>query len=165
MYSDAWFHRVKSAQRDLIKLVGGIERAAKISSISKSQIGRFNNPTDAELMSVSVVYSLEAECGVPVVTNAMAELSGRRLSDPDADREADVCVQRAKANLVSKLGELLSRSAEAGADGFVSVAEARQLMGLSSDIDQINACFRQALAVVAARGGEHVGLKVVKGDK
>ncbi|MBD9390153.1 hypothetical protein IB237_23410 [Agrobacterium sp. AGB01] len=164
MSSDAWFHRVKSAQRDLIKLVGGIERAAQISSMSKSQIGRFNNTADTELMSVSVVYALEADCGVPVVTNAMAELSGRRLSDPDADREADICVQRAKADLVKKLGELLSRSADAAADGFISVAEARQLMGLSSDIDQINSRFRQSLAIVASRGGEHVGLKLVKGE-
>ena len=30
MTTDAWFHRMKSAQRDLIKLAGGIERAAEI---------------------------------------------------------------------------------------------------------------------------------------
>ncbi len=43
-----------------------------------------NNATDPELMPLHAVYALECECGVPVVTSAMAELNGRRLTDPDA---------------------------------------------------------------------------------
>lgn len=165
MFQDAWFHRIKSAQRDLIKLVGGIERAAEISSISKSHIGRMNNAADPELMPLSAVHALEDDCGVPVVTSAMAELSGRRLSDPDLDRQADICVQQAKAALIAKVGELMSSSAAASSDGFFSVAESRQMDRISSEIEHATAKFRQALAVVAARGGEMVGLRVIKGGE
>lgn len=99
MTTDAWFHRMKSAQRDLIKLAGGIERAAEITSFAKSSVGRWNNAGDAELMPPQAVYALEAECGVPVFTAAMAALHGRRLSDPDehARKAGDVLQRYAEA--------------------------------------------------------------------
>src|SRR6185312_16646205 len=67
--SDAWFYRLKAAQRDLIKMVGGIERAAEITSISKSHVGRWNNATDPDLMPINAALLLEAECGVPLITS------------------------------------------------------------------------------------------------
>lgn len=113
MISNAWFHRIKAAQRDLIRLVGGIERAAEISSISKSHIGRMNNATDPELMPLHAVYALESECGVPVVTSAMAELNGRRLADPENERAAEQCVVVTYSEMVRKAGDLISGGAVA----------------------------------------------------
>lgn len=161
MSSDAWFHRVKAAQRDLIKLAGGIDRAAEISSVSPSHIGRMNNPRDTDLMPLSVVYALESECGVPVITQAMAELSGRRLSDPDAEHKANVNVLTSYSELMQKAAALMAAGATAMADGIVTPAEAHSMDREASSIERGLSQFRQALAVIKATGGAKAGLKVV----
>ncbi|MBB3315136.1 hypothetical protein FHT77_000978 [Rhizobium sp. BK181] len=161
MSTDAWFHRVKAAQRDLIKLVGGIDRASEISSVSASHIGRMNNPRDTDLMTISVVYALENECGVPVVTQAMAELSGRRLSDPDAEQKANVNVLTSYSELMQKAASLMAASATAMADGIVTPAEAHSMDREASAIERGLSQFRQSLAVIKATGGAKTELKVV----
>lgn len=161
MSSDAWFHRVKAAQRDLIKLVGGIQRAAEISSVSDSHIGRMNNARDTDLMPLSVVYALETECGVPVVTQAMAELSGRRLTDPDAEHKANIDVLTSYSNVMQQYATLMSTAAAALADGFVSNTEARAMDREAASIERALPPFRQSLAVVIAGGGQKAGLRVV----
>ncbi|MDM9619098.1 hypothetical protein [Rhizobium sp. S96] len=161
MSSEAWFHRVKAAQRDLIKIVGGIDRAAEISSVSASHIGRMNNARDTDLMPLSVVYALESECGLPVVTQAMAELSGRRLSDPDAEHKANVDVLTSYSELMQKAASLMAAGATAMADGVVTPAEAHSMDREAASIERGISRFRQALAVVKATGGVKAGLKVV----
>lgn len=106
MQASAWFHRIKAAQRDLIRLAGGIDRASEISSVSPSHIGRMNNPRDTDLMPISVVYALESECGLPLVTSAMAELSGRRLTDPEGDRALEQSAILAYADMMQQAGDL-----------------------------------------------------------
>lgn len=164
MISNAWFHRIKAAQRDLIRLVGGIERASEISSISKSHIGRMNNATDPELMPLHAVYALESECGVPVVTSAMAELSGRRLTDPEADRAVEQCVVAAYSALVQKAGDVISGGAVAISDLHVTPAEATKMDRDAAELEVGIAAFRKALAEVKARGGQKVGLSIVGGQ-
>lgn len=161
MSSDAWFHRVKAAQRDLIRLVGGIERAAEISSVSPSHIGRMNNARDTDLMPLSVVYALESDCRVPVVTQAMAELNGRRLSDPDAERKADISVIATYSELMHKAAELMASGAAALADSVVTPAEAMKMDRDASALERGLSDFRQALAIVKARGGEKTNLHIV----
>jgi hypothetical protein len=161
MSSDAWFHRVKAAQRDLIKLVGGIARAAEISSISESHIGRMNNARDTDLMPLSVVYALETDCGVPVVTQAMAELSGRRLSDPDAEHKANVNVLTSYSELMHKAAALMATGATAMADGIVTPSEAHSMDRDAASFERGISQFRQALAVIKATGSARAGLQVV----
>ncbi|MBD9445780.1 MULTISPECIES: phage regulatory CII family protein [unclassified Rhizobium] len=161
MSSDAWFHRVKAAQRDLIKLAGGIDRAAEISSVSPSHIGRMNNPRDTDLMPLSVVFALESECGVPVVTQAMAELSGRRLSDPDAEHKANVNVLTSYSDVMQKAAALMAAGASAMADGIVTPTEAHSMDREAANIERGLSSFRQALAVIKANGATKAGLRVV----
>ncbi|MBY2911383.1 hypothetical protein [Rhizobium leguminosarum] len=161
MSSDAWFHRIKSAQRDLIKLVGGIERAAEISSVSPSHIGRMNNARDVDMMPLSVVYALESECGVPVVTQAMAELSGRRLSDPDAELKAHIGVIASYSGVLQKAAALMATGAAAIADANVTFTEAHAMDRDAAELERGISGFRQALAVVKASGGGRAELKVV----
>lgn len=163
MISNAWFHRIKAAQRDLIRLVGGIERAADISSISKSHIGRMNNATDPELMPLHAVYALESECGVPVVTSAMAELNGRRLAEPESARAAEQCVVVAYSDMVRKAGDLISGGAVAISDMMVTPAEATKMDRDAAELEAGLAALRKALAGVKANGGHKVGLSVVGG--
>lgn len=159
--SDAWFHRVKAAQRDLIKLNGGIERAAELTSISKSQIGRMNNPADGELMTLAAVVILEADCGQPVVTAVMAEANGRRLTDPEAERAAEVSVLSAHADVMRQSGELAHSMAVAISDGRVTPAEAQTIDRVAAKVAEANAELRAALAGIKAQGGAAAGLRVV----
>ncbi|HZG29928.1 MAG TPA: hypothetical protein VE079_15850 [Ensifer sp.] len=161
MITNAWFHRIKAAQRDLIRLCGGIERAAEISSISKSHVGRMNNATDPELMPLHAVYALECECGVPVVTSAMAELNGRRLTDPDAKDGSGRDIFLAYSDMVGKAGDLISGGAVAISDMHVTPAEATKMDRDAAELEARLAAFRAALAVVKAKGGQKIGLSVV----
>jgi len=163
--SEAWFHRVKAAQRDLIKLAGGIERAADITSISKSHIGRMNNPADGELMPVSVIVALEADTGHPLVTAVMAETNGRRLTDPEADRAADVSVLSAHAELMRQMAELANGMAVAIADGRVTPSEAQTVDRVCSSLQMATSELRASLASIKAKGGALAGLRVVSGEE
>ncbi|MCF1449731.1 hypothetical protein FS815_23360 [Agrobacterium vitis] len=164
MQTSAWFHRIKAAQRDLIRLVGGIERASEISSVSPSHIGRMNNPRDTDLMPISVVYALESECGVPVVTSAMAELSGRRLTDPAGERAVEQGVVVAYSEMVRRAGDLISGGAVAISDMVVTPAEATKMDRDAAELEVGLAALRKALAGVKARGGDKLGLRIV-GDQ
>ncbi|ACM36400.1 MULTISPECIES: hypothetical protein [Rhizobium/Agrobacterium group] len=164
MHTSAWFHRIKAAQRDLIRLVGGIERASEISSVSPSHIGRMNNPRDTDLMPISVVYALESECGLPLVTSAMAELSGRRLTDPEGDRAVEQSAILAYADMMQQAGDLFSGAAIAFSDLVATPAEATKMDRDAAALEAKIGVFRKALAGVKARGGEKFGLRVV-GDQ
>lgn len=109
--SDAWFHRIKSATRDLVKMAGGVVRAGEIANASKSEVSRWQSATDADVISLPAALALEGECGVPLVTSVMAELNGRRLSDPDAEgREA--------SNLFARHAEVLRSSGEMASEEY-----------------------------------------------
>jgi hypothetical protein len=155
--NDAWFYRLKAAQRDLIKLAGGIERAAEITSMSKSQVGRWNNAGDAELISLPAALLLEAECGQAPVTAVMARMNGRRLSDPDAEARAEACVWQSHAETARKAAELLARGALAMADGKVTAAEAVEIDGAARDLINAAGELRKATAGVRAAGLAVIG--------
>ena len=159
--SEAWFHRVKAAQRDLIKLAGSIERAAEITSISKSHIGRMNNPLDPELMPLSAVVALEADTGQLLVTAVMAEANGRRLTDPEADRVADVSIMARHAELMRQVAELANGMALAIADGRVTPSEAQKVDRIAADLQQATAELRTAFAGIKAVGGTAAALRIV----
>lgn len=159
--NDAWFHRIKAAQRDLIRLAGGIERAAEITSFGKSSVGRWNNGADPELMPPAAVYALEADCGVPVFTAAMAGLHGRRLSDPDGDGGASSDVMARYAETARQASELLAEGALAMADGRWTPAEAASCDRAARALEAALGEFRGALAGVRASGG----FSVVEGGK
>lgn len=164
MNTEAWFHRVKAAQRDLIKIVGGIERAAEITSVSPSHIGRMNNARDTDLMPLSVVYALETECGLPIVTQAMAELSGRRLTDPNAEHRAHVDVLLSYSEVMQRAASLMATAAQAISDGKVTPTEATAMDREAADLERGLSAYRQSLAIIRASGGGKTELRVVAGE-
>jgi len=150
--SDAWFYRLKAAQRDLIKQCGGIERAGDITSFGKSTVGRWNNAADPELMPIPAVLLLEAECGIPHVTGIMADLNGRRLQDPDELGKTTGNILSRYAETVRQSGELMSAGAQAFADGKITPAEATQLDRVAADVERSLSEFRKILAGARADG-------------
>ncbi|MCO6410074.1 phage regulatory CII family protein [Hoeflea alexandrii] len=159
MLKNAWFYRIKAAQRDLIALSGGIERAAEITSISKSHVGRWNNAQDTDLMPLNAVLMLEEHCGVAVVTSVMAELNGRRLADETEATRQNADVLSAYAEAVRHAGEVMSAGAIALADGKVTPAEALTVDRAVSVLERGLSDLRQTLAHV--RAGD---LKIVGGE-
>ncbi|WP_274426775.1 phage regulatory CII family protein [Chelativorans sp. YIM 93263] len=151
--ANARLYRIKAAQRDLIAAAGGIERVAEIVGYGKSTVGRWNHGDSPDLMPLDAVWMLEAETSSPLVTSALAELSGRRLTDLQRENETAADIMRGYADLCTKAGELMATMANALADGRVTPAEAtaydRRLAELS---DLIAACRKQA-ASVRGEGG------------
>lgn len=148
--TDAWFHRLKAATRDLVKHCGGVVRAGEIAHVSKSEISRLQSATDPDIISIPQALSLEADCGLPLVTTVMADLHGRRLSDPVAEgREAASVFGRA-ATAVRAAGEMMAGIAVAQADGEMTAAEAETLDRLAGDVERALGDFRQGVAEIKA---------------
>ncbi|MDI7864326.1 hypothetical protein MRS76_20515 [Rhizobiaceae bacterium n13] len=159
--SDAFLYRVKAAQRDLIERCGGIGRAEALTGFSKSQVGRWNNPNDPDVMPLGAVKALECDCDRPLVTSVMAEATGRRLTDPDADRAAEVHVMTAHAELMRQSAELSHAMALAIADGHFTPSEATTVDRVASSLEKAASELRASMAVIKARGGSPAGLRVV----
>lgn len=159
--SDPFLYRIKAAQRDLIERCGGIQRVEAISGFSKSQVGRWNNPSDPDLMPVGAIRALERDCGVALVTSVLAEVNGRRLTDPEAERAQDVCVMLSHAELMRQAAELANGMAVAIADGQVTPTEAQTIDRLAAGLERSASALRSALATIKARGGAAAGLRVV----
>lgn len=163
--TNAWFYQLKAANRLLIKKNGGIEAAAEICSLSKSQIGRCNNDGDTELLPIPAQLRLEAECGDPCVTRVMAGLHGCKLSDPAAKNEEGACLLRGALQVGTLANEYQRNASVAFSDLKVSRAEAQQgIRDLQAMMDEANEQIRRYAQIVAKGGGETPGLKIVGGD-
>jgi len=159
--SDPFLYRIKAAQRDLIERCGGILRVEAISGFSKSQVGRWNSPADPDLMPIGAIRTLEADCGIALVTAVLAEANGRRLTDPEAERVQDVSVMLTHAELMRCAAELANGMAVAIADGQVTPTEAQTVDRLAAGLERAASDLRASLAGIKARGGEKAGLRVV----
>lgn len=153
--SDAWFFRIKAATRDLVARCGGVVRAGEIVNASKSEVSRWQSPGDEGIVPIAAALALEADCGVPLVTAAMADLHGRRLSDLDGEGHSASCLIRDHAALMRQAAEVTAAMAEAMADGTVTAAEAesidRAAGTLGGGLDQMR---RSLAGVRAAPGGK-----------
>ena len=158
---DAFLFRVKAAQRDLIERCGGIGRAEAITGFSKSQVGRWNNPNDPDLMPLGAVKALEGDCKYLLVTAVMAEANGCRLTDPEAERRAEATVFSTHAEVMRQAAEVAHSVSLAIADGEVTPAEAAVVDRALSQVERATSEMRAACAIIKARGGEKAGLRIV----
>lgn len=146
--SDAWFHRVKAATRDLVKACGGIVRAGEIAHASKSEVGRWQHAGDPDVIPLSAVLALEAECALPLVTSAMADLHGQRLVGDEPASVAAIASHHADA--LRSFADLVSEGAAALADGRITPAEATTLDRIAGDVERAMGPLRRALAAAQA---------------
>lgn len=159
-FTTRWQLRLLAAQRDLIDACGGIARVMEKTGYSKGQVGRWNGGIDRDLMSLSVVLTLEEDCGRPFVTAVMAEFHGRSLTDASDNGARVAALEELVAGLVEQAGKLVVETVKARADGITTVNEAVGLRGISTKIAELNAAVQDALAGVMS--GER--LKVVGGE-
>lgn len=145
--------RIKAAQQQLIAACGGIDDAAELAKFGRSTMGRWADVNDPTLMPLGAVISLEAQCGVPVIAAALAELNGRRLAEPDAQAASQAGVLSRHAEAIVQAGELMSAGAAAFADGKVTPAEASAIDRAAAGLEQAVGEYRKALAALRADGG------------
>jgi hypothetical protein len=122
MIRDEWFFRIKTATRALVKMVGTHEDAGLIAGVSKSQMHRWASPTDAEIITLTAAMKLEAECGMPCISEVMASRLGNHLAQADGS-PAPGCMVTAFAGVADEFGDVASRVAEALHDGSISPNE------------------------------------------
>jgi hypothetical protein len=155
---DHWFHRIKAATRDLIKLCGGLERAAGVAALSTSALSRSQCAAHGDIISIPAALALEAECGANLITAAMAGLHGCRLATPEDDAIVAARAFAGVAEAMRGASELMAASAEAAADGKLSPAEAERLDRAASTIESTITPLRRTLAAAkGARAGTEAG--------
>jgi len=147
---DQWFHRIKAATRDLVKMCGGIDRAVKITQLSATSLSRFQSANHADIISIAGALALEMECGQRLITSAMAEMHGCQLSEAGDDAAIALAAFAGVAEAVRGASDLMAASADAAPDGKLTPAEAERLDRAASSIETSIAPLRQTLA--AAKG-------------
>ena len=103
--------RIKAAQHQLIALCGGIDDCVEVGNFGRSTVGRWYDLGDPTLMPLNAVIALEAHCGQPIVTAALAEINGRRLAAPDGEAASQISVMNHHAEAIVHAGELMSAGA------------------------------------------------------
>lgn len=161
---DPFQPRIKAAQRDLIEACGTVRRIEEKFNYSKSQVGRWGDAKAPDLMPIDAIRRLEEDCGIPFVTSVMAEVTGRRLTDPETEREAAVSVMQSHADVIREFAELSGQMALAFADGHMTPAEATVADRAAASMEEAARQLRNSLAVVKAAGGVKAGLRVVGED-
>ncbi len=152
---DAWFHRIKAAQRDLIERCGGIGRAAEIGRVSVPHMGRFNNPHTDDIMPARLKARLEADAQFPVVTKVELEMLGWSACQV-AVAPAEPDLHASTARVVAEASDVMRVYAEATKDGKLTPAEVRALQVEFSALARVLEDARLAGAALLALVG---GLK------
>jgi hypothetical protein len=139
--------RLKAATRDLIVRAGGLVRAGAVAGRSKSEVHRWGSADHAELIPIAAVLLLEADTQSPLVTRALAEISGFRLEPGGGGGDGAVLDSFVKA--VRAEAELSVAVTEAESDGGISPNEARIIAAHADDVQDAVADLKTA-AVRAA---------------
>lgn len=117
---------LKRASRVLIKACGNLHEAGAIAQRSHEQMRRYGDPACPDTLPIHLAMRLEAECGQPYVTRAMAELSGHSLR-PMKGREPGEALPIAFAESLMAGAEFQSVVARAKADGVITPNEENEI--------------------------------------
>lgn len=141
--------RIKAATRDLVRLCGGLARTGELLGVSEQTVSRYQLPTHPEVIPLAAVLILEADAGIAPVTRVLAQINGRALTEGDDGTPAGCLMQR-HSEVVREAGDLMSKAAEAFADGRLSPTEAELLDREVGDLERAVARMRADLAKVRA---------------
>ena len=142
--------RLKGATRDLIKRVGGLERAGVLAGLSTTQLHRYQNIDEPDLISARTIILLEADCGSAPVSQALlaiAQTNGCPMSGSGGVPE----LMKLHSEQLSATARLQIATAEAIADGRITPAEARHLDEKAAESEQALTDYRNSLPGMARR--------------
>jgi hypothetical protein len=118
---------LSAATRDLVTRAGRLERAAVTCGLSTSHLQRCCDPDSDSILPVVAAILLEQDTGKPIVTELLASLAGYRLVPIDGAPVAAAPVADAFAGTVREVGDVLTTTSSAIADGVVTETEARHI--------------------------------------
>ncbi|WP_139839845.1 hypothetical protein [Oceanibacterium hippocampi] len=118
---------LKAAMRRLVRLCGGLESAAMVTRVGKTELGRYQNPNEALFAPADVIADLEADAGEAPVTRALARMAGLCVFQlPPADSDPTFVAHLGAT--AKECGEAISRTAEAiGECGTITAARIRDM--------------------------------------
>jgi hypothetical protein len=150
---DAARARIKAATHLLVEKAGGIVAAGLVIDRSKSQVQRWQDPNGEDMIPAFYAVLLEAYTGQPIVTQAMAELSGYTLQSIEA-QPAGQGFLNANMRVAREFSDLVATIAEASADGVHTPNEIQKMDHEAADVVDALATFRNELA--ASTGALHL---------
>jgi len=121
---------LKEAAHQLIKECGGLDGAAEIARVRKSQLFRYTNDSEEDAnchMPADVVRSLEAYCGQPIITEYLAAAQGCVVFRPEP-APAGATIPQSVAEIAEQTSKLFHEFALAFADGRIDPAEAGKML-------------------------------------
>lgn len=148
--SEASIYQIKAATRDLVKLVGGVQRAAAIANVSAPSVSRWQTATTPDVIPVSAIIALEKEAEAPLVTAVLADLSGRALVE--SVRDSSSCIMAQHADFAEQVSETLSVATRALSDLRVTPAEATAVVKELRDLIATAKTQIRTLSAIAASG-------------
>jgi len=113
---------LKRGTRLLAKACGGNEAAGDIVSRSGETVRRWGDTECPETAPIYAILQLEAECGKPIVTRMLAEMSGHALK-PVSGEPAGACLATAHAEVMLAAAALTQTVVEAKRDGVITPNE------------------------------------------
>lgn len=141
---------LKMAFRELVSMVGGVQRAAHVTRVDKARISLYCNPNSTQFAPMDVVADLEAECGDYVVTRFLAGLAHLELMQRPRGRAID-CVASGIKALSRDAADAVSAMAQAAVDGEISPEEADEIIRETQDLmrsaSEVEAHMRRVLEV------------------
>lgn len=123
------YARIKAATRGLVDATGGPEAASHITRFDKGRLSRVGALHEGAFMPLDVVADLEADCGQPIVTRALADLAGFWLMPKPGTRVPERADWVAMlGGIGSAAGGLIGELSDALADdGKVDAREAKAI--------------------------------------
>lgn len=149
----ALYLTLKGAARQLVKRAGGQEAAAAVSRVRPQQYSIYGNPADefaCQHMPTDIVADLEAEIGEPVVTRALAAVTGHLVVRAPA-ASLGGCSMQALGRLALENGQAVESTVTALAEGRSNFNVEGPVIG---QIDEaIDAYFELRARLLAGQGG------------
>ena len=140
---DRDYQALKAATRQLVNAAGGTVAAAAITRGDHQSISRYGSahPDNADrFMPIDVLADLESECEQPVLTKALARLSGHLLVQVPQVVRSGTALGVVTAGALKETSEVFVALADAMGDGRLCAADA---VNVGREIDE-------ALAKLAA---------------
>lgn len=138
---DEW-RALKTAVRELVHDVGGLEAASAACRLQRSSLARNYSPQHPELLPVDVVAELERASGTMPVTTALARLGRHALVPLHAD-PGEPELLRQLGELMRHVGQACTSGAEAMSDGLL---EAHEIEALKRDLHRVGSACSSLMA-------------------
>lgn len=136
---------IKAAINRQVKAMGGVEAAAALVGMGKTQLANYQHPDRDERVPLVVALRLDEAAGDPLVLRAAAALIGYRLERLDDHAEGDILT--ALGSTAGTAGQLLAEGYAAAADHTFSRAERRQMAKRAMDLQASLAALVAAIGV------------------